>query len=67
MKLLLVNTRHFRGGGDSTYTLNLADLLRARGHEVAFLAMEDDRSLPNPSGDSPHLIQPGRLLCDIGV
>ena len=24
MKILMVNTRHFYGGGDSTYTFNLA-------------------------------------------
>jgi len=51
MKILLVNTRHFRGGGDSTYTLNLADLLREAGHEVGFFAMEDERSLPDPNAD----------------
>jgi len=39
MRILLVNTCHFRGGGDSTYTFNLADLLRSKGHAVAFFAM----------------------------
>jgi glycosyltransferase involved in cell wall biosynthesis len=51
MKILLVNTYHFRGGGDSTYTFNLADLLRNKGHEVAFFAMQDDRNLPDPNED----------------
>jgi glycosyltransferase involved in cell wall biosynthesis len=51
MKILLVNTRHFRGGGDSTYTFNLADLLRSQGHEVAFFAMQDSRNLPDPNAD----------------
>ena len=51
MKILLVNTRHFRGGGDSTYTLNLADLLREAGHEVDFFAMEHEKSLPDPNAD----------------
>jgi glycosyltransferase involved in cell wall biosynthesis len=51
MKILLVNTRHFRGGGDSTYTFNLADLLRRKGHEVAFFAMQDERNLPDPNSD----------------
>jgi glycosyltransferase involved in cell wall biosynthesis len=50
-RVLLVNTRHFRGGGDSTYTFNLAGLLRARGHEVAFFAMRDERNLPDPNAD----------------
>ncbi len=28
MKILLVNTHHFYGGGDRAYTFNLANLLR---------------------------------------
>ena len=51
MKILLVNTYHFRGGGDSTYTFNLADLLRSKGHEVAFFAMQDARNFPDPNSD----------------
>jgi len=51
MKVLLANIRHFRGGGDSTYTFNLADLLRGKGHAVAFFAMQDERNLPDPNAD----------------
>ncbi len=51
MNILLVNTRHFRGGGDATYTFNLADLLRAHDHAVAFFAMQDERNLPDPNAD----------------
>lgn len=51
MRVLLVNTCHYRGGGDSTYTLNLADLLRSKGQEVAFFAMQDGRNLPDPNAD----------------
>lgn len=51
MRILLVNTRFFRGGGDSTYVFNLADLLRSQGHEVAFFAMHDARNLPDPNSD----------------
>ncbi len=50
-RIILVNTRHFYGGGDSTYTVNLADLLRRKGHEVAFFAMQDERNLPDPNSD----------------
>ncbi|MCE5242555.1 MAG: glycosyltransferase family 4 protein [Syntrophobacteraceae bacterium] len=46
-KILLVNTYHFRGGGDSTYTFNLAGLLRGKGHEVAFFGMKDARNVPD--------------------
>ena len=51
MKILLVNTRHFCGGGDSTYTFNLAELLSSYGHEIAFFAMQDSRNLPDPNAD----------------
>jgi len=51
MRILLVNTRHFYGGGDSTYTFNLAKVLRNKGHDVAFFAMQDDRNLPDPDSD----------------
>jgi glycosyltransferase involved in cell wall biosynthesis len=47
----MVNTRHFRGGGDATYTFNLAELLRQNGHSVSFFAMQDERNLPDPNSD----------------
>jgi glycosyltransferase involved in cell wall biosynthesis len=49
MRILIVNTRHFYGGGDSTYSFNLADLLSKRGHEIAFFAMQDERNLADPN------------------
>jgi glycosyltransferase involved in cell wall biosynthesis len=51
VRVLLINTRHYPGGGDSTYTFNLAKLLRARGHETAFFAMRDPRNVPDPNDD----------------
>lgn len=51
LRILLVNTFHFRGGGDSTYAFNLADLLRSNGHDVAFFAMHDPRNLPDCNAD----------------
>jgi glycosyltransferase involved in cell wall biosynthesis len=51
MKVILVNARHYYGGGDSTYTFNLADLLHKNGHEVFYFAMQDDRNLPDPNSD----------------
>ena len=50
-RILLVNTFHFYGGGDSTYTFNLAELLRSQGHKVAFFAMQDERNLSDPNSD----------------
>lgn len=51
LKILFVNTNHYRGGGDSTYTFNLAELLRSKGHEVAFFAMQDERNESDPNQD----------------
>ncbi len=51
MKILLVNTRHFPGGGDSTYTFNLSELLCRNGHETAYFAMQDPRNIPDPNAD----------------
>jgi glycosyltransferase involved in cell wall biosynthesis len=51
LKILIVNTRHYYGGGDSTYTFNLAELLASHGHEIAFFAMEDERNLQDPNAD----------------
>ena len=51
MKILLVNTNHYRGGGDSTYTFNLAELLRSKGHEIAFFAMKNERNEADPNQD----------------
>jgi len=51
MKILIVNTRHFHGGGDSTHSFNLASLLQHKGHRVAFFGMQDPRNLPDPNAD----------------
>jgi len=51
MRILLVNTYHFRGGGDSTYTFNLADLLSGEGHGIAFFAMQDERNIFDSNDD----------------
>ncbi len=51
MRILIANTYHFPGGGDSTYTFNLAELLRSHGHEVAFFAMQNERNLPDENSD----------------
>lgn len=40
MRICLVNTYHYRRGGDCTYTFDLADLLRSKGHEVTHFAMK---------------------------
>jgi glycosyltransferase involved in cell wall biosynthesis len=51
MRILLANTRHFRRGGDSTYTFGLADALRRADHEVAFFAMQGEQNERDPNED----------------
>ena len=40
MKILLCNKFYYRRGGDCIYMLNLEQLLKAHGHEVAVFAMD---------------------------
>lgn len=40
MKILLANKFYYRRGGDCVYVLNLEQLLRKHGHEVAVFAMD---------------------------
>lgn len=51
MKILQINTRHYLGGGDSTYTFNLAKVLMEKGHEVEFFAMVDKRNFIDKNAD----------------
>lgn len=41
MKILLVNSHHKPEGGTERYYFNLAKLLRANGHTIAFFSMKD--------------------------
>jgi glycosyltransferase involved in cell wall biosynthesis len=48
LRICLVNTYHYRRGGDSTYTLDLASLLESHGHAVSHFAMKHPRNLASP-------------------
>ncbi len=48
MKILLANKFYYRRGGDCVCTLNLEELLKAHGHEVAVFAMQHPDTLPTP-------------------
>lgn len=48
MKVLLVNKFYYRRGGDCIYVLNLEQLLKAHGHEVAVFAMDYPENLDTP-------------------
>jgi glycosyltransferase involved in cell wall biosynthesis len=47
VRILICNTFLYRRGGAETYTLALASLLRAHGHEVIFFAMNHPQNLPS--------------------
>ncbi len=48
MKILLANKFYYRRGGDCIYMLNLEQLLKAHGHEVAVFAMDYPENLETP-------------------
>ena len=48
MKILLANKFYYRRGGDCIYMLNLEQLLRGHGHEVAVFAMDYPENLGTP-------------------
>ena len=48
MKILLANKFYYRRGGDCIYMLNLEQLLKTHGHEVAVFAMQYPENLPSP-------------------
>ena len=51
MRICLVNTYHYRRAGDSTYTFDLANLLRSRGHEVVHFAMKHRYNVACPDDE----------------
>jgi glycosyltransferase involved in cell wall biosynthesis len=48
MKILLINKFYYPRGGDCVYALNLEQLLKQHGHEVAVFAMQYPENLPTP-------------------
>lgn len=48
MKILLVNKFYYRRGGDCIYMLNLEQLLKKHGHEVAVFAMDYPENQKTP-------------------
>lgn len=48
MKILLANKFYYRRGGDCICMLNLEQLLKEQGHEVAVFAMDYPENLPTP-------------------
>lgn len=48
MKILLSNKYYYPRGGDCVCTINLEELLKTHGHEVAIFAMQYPETLPTP-------------------
>lgn len=48
MNILLANKFYYRRGGDCIYMLNLEQLLKAHGHDVAVFAMDYPENLETP-------------------
>lgn len=49
MRILLVNKFHYLKGGSEKYYFELADLLKEKGHEVAFFSMYDEKNIKTDS------------------
>lgn len=48
MKILLCNKFYYRRGGDCIYTMNLEQMLKAHGHEVAIFSQQYPLNEPSP-------------------
>lgn len=48
MKILLANKFYYRRGGDCIYMLNLEQLLKSHGHDVAVFAMDYPENIETP-------------------
>ncbi len=44
MKILMVNKFHYLKGGSEKYYFELADLLKKKGHEIAFFSMQNEKN-----------------------
>ena len=51
MKILQINSCHYRRGGADVVYLNTGDLLKQKGHEVYYFSMKDEKNLPDPNAD----------------
>jgi glycosyltransferase involved in cell wall biosynthesis len=51
LRILIVNTYHYRRGGDSTYAFDLAALLKSHGHEVFHFAMKHRYNMDCPEDE----------------
>ena len=51
MRILQVNTYHYRRGGDAVHALALGEALSHAGHDVRFFGMQHPQNLPSPDSE----------------
>ena len=62
MKILQINSCHYRRGGADVVYLNTGELLKQKGQEVFFFSMADEKNLPDPyAGYFPKSTDPRNL------
>ena len=49
MKVLLANKFYYRRGGDCIYTMNVEQMLKEHGHQVAVFSMQHPENAASPS------------------
>ena len=55
MRILYVNKFHYLKGGSEKYYFELAELMKKKGHEVAFFSMEDEKNIK--TGDKEYFVK----------
>ena len=45
MRILYVNKFHYLKGGSEKYYFELAELMKEKGHKVAFFSMENEKNI----------------------
>lgn len=55
MKILLVNKFHYLKGGSEKYYFELANLLKEKGHEIAFFSMSNDKNIK--TGEKEYFVE----------
>lgn len=56
MKILLVNKFHYLKGGSEKYYFELGELLKEKGHDVAYFSMYDEKNIS--TGDKEYFVKP---------
>lgn len=55
MKILMVNKFHYLKGGSEKYYFELANLLKEKGHQVAFFSMQDEKNVK--TGEKEYFVE----------